>query len=96
MLGFINKGIAKVFGTKSDRDIKELTPYVNLINEEFQQLVSISDDDLRNKTEELKEFIAKELKHIDDELETLHQKIDNDPNLDINEKEGIFGQIDGL
>ena len=96
MLGFINKGIAKVFGTKSDRDIKELTPYVNLINEEFQQLVSISDDDLRNKTEELKEFIAKELKHIDDELETLHQKIDNDPNLDINEKEGIFGQIDEL
>ena len=49
MLGFINKGIAKVFGTKSDRDIKELTPYVNLINEEFQQLVAISDDDLRNK-----------------------------------------------
>ena len=35
MFDFLTKGITKLFGTKSDRDIKELLPYVGRVNEEF-------------------------------------------------------------
>jgi preprotein translocase subunit SecA len=38
MLDFIAKGLAKVFGTKSDRDIKDLLPLVKDINVEFDGL----------------------------------------------------------
>jgi preprotein translocase subunit SecA len=38
MLDFIAKGLAKVFGTKSDRDIKELLPKVTTINQAFEAL----------------------------------------------------------
>ena len=55
MLDIISKGLAKVFGTKTDRDLKELYPYVALINAEFDKLKDISDDELRGKTQELRD-----------------------------------------
>jgi preprotein translocase subunit SecA len=96
MLDILTKGIAKVFGTKADRDLKLLTPYVGQINEEFQKLQSLSDDELRNKTTELKEIIATDLKEIDEELETLHKKVADEPDLDIQQKDDIFKRIDEL
>ncbi|WP_109833285.1 preprotein translocase subunit SecA [Reichenbachiella versicolor] len=96
MLDFIAKGAAKLFGTKADRDLKELTPYVGLINAEYAKLSSLSDDQLRAKTQELKDTIAERLKSIDDEMAKHHQYIEDNPNIDIAEKEQVFGQIDQL
>ncbi|MEQ8472100.1 MAG: preprotein translocase subunit SecA [Marinoscillum sp.] len=96
MLNLVTKGIAKVFGTKAEKDLKELTPLVNLIKQEYSKLSGISDDELRGKTAELKEIIASRLKHIDDELVAIHEKVDTDSTLDIDQKEELFGQIDKL
>ena len=96
MLDFITKGLTKVFGTKSDRDLKTLWPYVDEINEEFEKLATISDDELRNKTTELKETINDYLKEIDEELAALHDRIAQEPDLTIDEKEEIFSHIDKL
>ena len=46
MLGIL----AKLFGSKSDRDIKKLQPVVELINDEFRRMSSLSDDELRGQT----------------------------------------------
>jgi preprotein translocase subunit SecA len=96
MLNIITKGIAKVFGTKADRDVKELMPYVGIINAEYQKLTAITDEELRGKTQILKDEIAASLKEIDDEMAALHQKIADNPELDISEKEDIFNSIDTL
>ncbi len=96
MFEFFSKGIAKIFGTKSERDLKELSPFVGRINAEFEKLSSITDEELRGRTTTLRAFIDDQLKHIDDELVQLHQQIDDDPDLDINEKEALFGRIDKL
>ncbi len=96
MLNILNKGIAKIFGTKAEKDIKELTPYVGKINQVYETLSNLSDDDIRNKTTELKSKIADHLKPIDDNLAELHKKIEDNPSLDIHQKEEIFGKIDKL
>ncbi len=96
MLDFITKAAAKLFGTKTDRDLKELAPYVGLINAEYEKLRNLSDDQLRGKTAELKGIINERLKSIDDEMAALHQKVEDEPLMDITEKEGIFNQIDEL
>ncbi|MFT5641507.1 MAG: preprotein translocase subunit SecA [Cyclobacteriaceae bacterium] len=96
MLDFINKGIAKVFGTKSARDLKEVTPYVEKINTVFNTLSNISDDQLRGKTDELRNTINEHLKKIDTQLADLHEEIDQNNALDISAKEEIFNQIDKL
>ncbi|HCX21186.1 MAG TPA: preprotein translocase subunit SecA, partial [Cytophagales bacterium] len=96
MLDIVNKGLAKIFGTKAEKDLKETAPVVAQINQEFAKLSSLSDDELRGKTEELKGVIADRLKSIDDELASLHEKVDTDESLDIEQKEAIFEQIDKL
>ena len=64
MLGFLGKGIKKIFGTKSDKDLKLLYPYVEKINNEFGKLSSISDQELRAKTSLFKERIILKSKSI--------------------------------
>ncbi len=90
------KLITNLFGTKSERDIKLITPYVAQINAEYQRLESITDDELRGKTKEVKSIIDERLKDIDNQIEALHNKIAENDDLDINVKEDIFNQIDKL
>ncbi len=96
MLDIVTKGLAKVFGTKAEKDIKSVMPLVASVNKEYTKLNGISDDDLRNKTAELKNIIAEKLKHIDDELSSLHAQVGDESTLDILEKEQIFEKIDAL
>jgi len=90
------KFIAKVFGTKSEKDIKKLMPLVEKINAEYANLAAISDDDLRAKTNSVQDKINSYLKNIDEQIEALHQKIADNPDLDIHAKEEVFAEIDKL
>ncbi len=88
--------IAKLFGTKSQKDIKLIMPLVEETIQEGQKLTSLSHDELRNQTRQVQEAINQELKEIDDQLAALHKQIADSPDLGIQEKESIFAQIDKL
>jgi preprotein translocase subunit SecA len=88
--------IKKIFGTKSDRDIKRIMPMVEACNQAFAQLKNLSDDQLRAKTLELKKIIQTDLAKIDTELHALHQKIADHPDLTVHQKEEVFEKIDAL
>src|SRR5688572_20285753 len=90
------KFIAKIFGTKSEKDIKRIMPLVEQTKQEYEKLKNISLDQLREETRTVQEIINSELKNIDDQLSALHQNIADNPSLDISEKESIFAQIDKL
>ncbi len=96
MLDFFGKTVAKIFGTKSDRDIKAVFPYVALINKEFDALAGKSDDQLRGRTQEVQAIIAERLKPIDDKIHALRQRIETETELDIAQKEEIFLSVDEL
>ena len=88
--------IAKIFGTKSEKDIKRVMPLVEQTKTEGEKLKSISNDELRNETRKVEETISQELKSIDDQLAALHKKIADNPDMDISEKESVFLEIDGI
>ena len=90
------KFIAKIFGTKSEKDIKRVMPLVEETKAEGEKLKSLSNDALRAETMKIQEFINSELKSIDDQIADLHKQIADRPDLEINEKEAIFVQIDKL
>lgn len=90
------KFIAKIFGTKSEKDIKRIMPLVEKTKAEGEKLKSISNDELRNETQKIQETINQELKGIDDQLASLHKKVADNPDLDINEKESVFAEIDRI
>ena len=57
MLDFITKSVSKLFGTKSDRDLKDIQPILDSVLEAFPKLGNLSNDQLREKTAEFKKRI---------------------------------------
>ena len=51
--------LQKIMGSKNQREVKRLWPVVQQINEFEQQYQKLSDDQLRAKTAEFKQRIAK-------------------------------------
>jgi preprotein translocase subunit SecA len=94
MLDFLSKGIKKVFGTKHERDLKKHLPLVNQINERYEQLKSLNNDQLREQTNVLRARISEYLSDIDSEAARLRQEaIDAE---DIGAKEQLFKDLDEL
>src|SRR5688572_24950483 len=90
------KLIQKLFGSKSEKDIKRMMPLVEATKQEGTKLTGISLDELRMKTFDLRDELDKGLKAVDEQLAALHKQIADQPDLDINEKEAVFNQIDKL
>src|SRR5687768_2210471 len=90
------KLIAKILGNKSTKDIKRLMPLVEQAKQDWEQIRSLTNDELRNETIKIQNTINADLKGIDDQLAALHKKIADNPDLDINEKESLFAEIDRI
>ena len=88
--------ISKLFGSKSDRDVKSLLPLVEKVKAEFAKLGDISNDELREKTLNFKATIAKGLAAIDSQINAIKESTENNPNLDVNEKVALYTKLDKL
>ncbi|QDW27822.1 preprotein translocase subunit SecA [Pedobacter sp. KBS0701] len=91
MLGFL----AKIFGSKSERDIKAIQPLVVKINEHYSKLSVLSNDELRGKTIEFKSRISDFLTEIDGKIAALKADAESE-SLDLHEKTAIYDQVDAL
>lgn len=96
MIGIFNKALTKFFGSKSDRDLKEIMPLVIKAKAAFEGLSSLSNDELRAKTHEFKYKISEYLKDTDTEILALEQQAENDPDLELHLKEDLYRKIDQL
>ncbi|HEY0031259.1 MAG TPA: preprotein translocase subunit SecA [Bacteroidia bacterium] len=96
MLNIITKSISKLFGTKSDRDLKEIHPIVDEILAEYAKLSSLSNDQLRGKTTEFKKRIADRSAKEQTQINDIRKKIDADPEMDVESKEKLYEEIDEL
>jgi preprotein translocase subunit SecA len=65
----INTLVAKVFGTKNEREVKRLMPQVEAINALEPAMQRLSDAELRAKTDEFRQRIQERLAKIADEPE---------------------------
>src|SRR5574343_526024 len=96
MSNFISSFVSKVFGNKSDRDIKEISPVIEKINNEFQKLQSISHDELRAKTLDFKRRIKEYTSEVSSELLEIRTRIEQEPDMDISMKVELYDRIDKL
>ncbi len=96
MLDFLTKSVSKFFGTKSDRDLKEIQPIVDEILVEFPKLANISNDQLRDKTTEFKKRIADHSAKEQGRINEIRQKIDAELEMDVESKEKLYEEMDEL
>ena len=93
MIGFISKLFG---GSKSEKDVKAILPVVAQINQNFQAYQSLSNDQLRNKTQEFRERIREHLRDIDARIAETNKKAEELPFDDLVGKDKIYQEVDAL
>ena len=94
-MSFINNILKKFFGEKSDKDIKEILPTVELIKSEYANLANLSNDNLRAKTDQLKQKIQDYIASDESEINELKKKAKS-PSVNVDEKDAIFKHVDEI
>ena len=82
--------LSKLFGTKADRDLKEVQPILNATLKVYPEIQKLSNDELRAKTIEFKNRIRKEVEAEETELATLRQRIEEEYDMPVDEKVEIY------
>ena len=68
----------KIFGDKHEKDLKDLWPVVPEINNHYEEFKKLSDDNLRNKTAELKSIVQERSKETRNKIEELTKRLQSD------------------
>jgi preprotein translocase subunit SecA len=89
----LTKFLQSLFGSKSTRDMKLILPLVEKIKAAYPEIKALSNDELRNKTNEIKKHVQDAGKEEREKITELRSNIEETP---IDEREGIFNQIDKL
>jgi len=84
----------KVFGTKYDKDVKSINPYVDKTNAFYQEYQSLSNDQLRNKTLEFQDRIKTYLSEIDAQITEVQDNAGTEE--DLAQREEFYREIDEL
>ncbi|MBS1918654.1 MAG: preprotein translocase subunit SecA [Bacteroidetes bacterium] len=88
---------AKIFGgNKSEKDVKKVQHYVEDINRHFNSYQSLSNDELRNKTQEFRQRIKDHLSKTDSLIESKNQEAESLPFNDLLGKDAIYQEVDKL
>ena len=93
MLQIINKLFG---GSKSEKDVKKVQHLVGVINGHFESYKSLSNDALRNKTNDFKERIKNHVAGIDEQIAAEQAKADALPLSDLMGRDAIYQNIDTL
>ncbi|MDB5284583.1 MAG: preprotein translocase, SecA subunit [Bacteroidota bacterium] len=93
-MGFFDKLVTSIFGNKNDREYKAMQPIVAQINEEYEKLKVLSNDELRNKTVEFRARIAEHLTVIDKEINDLKETAEAEEDLQL--KDDHYKKVDEL
>jgi len=86
--------LKKIFGDKNTHALKELWPIVNQINEEFEKLKNLTDEELKAKTTQFKEYIQKETAELRNKIDELKNQLTQIQSAE--EKHKIYDEIEEL
>jgi preprotein translocase subunit SecA len=93
-MSIINNVLGLFLGNKYERDIKEINPFVEKIHLEFEKLKNLSNDGLREKTDELRKEILGSIEVDENEIRTLRENAEKED--DVYLKEDIYNSIDKI
>ena len=94
-MGLVTGLLKMFFGTKSDKDRKEIEPYVNKIKEIYPQIEQLSNDELRAHSAALQAAVAAYIADNEAQITDLKAKLEN-METSLDEKEEISRKIDHL
>ena len=94
-MGGFGSIVAKLFGSKSERDQKELRPIVDACNALKAELQSLSHDELRARAQSLRSEVRGAIAEEQKEIAALKERLDREV-LSLPERQKLFSRIDAL
>ena len=88
--------LGQLFGTKADRDMKELRPILQNVLHAYEPIKELTNDELRHKTIEFKEIISEKVKEEEARIAEIQAYIDANYDMDVQEKQAFYKEIDTL
>ncbi|MBC8464645.1 MAG: preprotein translocase subunit SecA, partial [Bacteroidetes bacterium] len=86
---------SKLFGNKYDKDLQEITPIIEKIKAASTAIQGLTNDELRQKTEDFKTTISASVSAQRKQISELKEKAE-DESIDSQEKETLYKQVDTL
>ena len=83
--------LSKLFGNKSQRDLKEIKPIIDKINAIGPSLKSLTNDELRGKIDEVRLAIANAIKADEDAAADIRSRVEDLP---FDERQPLWDEID--
>ena len=96
MIGSVTKALKKVFGDKSTKDMKAVSPLVEQVHVEFDALKNLSNNELRGVTLELKEEIRSFTQEEEDKISELKNTAETDSSIEEDKKQELYEEVDAL
>ena len=91
-MGF-NEFLTKLFGNKSQRDLKEITPYVEKVKAVYPSIKELSNDELRGRIDAIKQRIQDYVADERAKVNSLREGIDGK---ELEEREAIWTEVDKI
>ncbi len=88
--------VKKLFGSKAERDFREIREVLEKTLQTYEEIKILDNDRLRAKTQEFRERIAGHVAEEQAQIDTLHEYLETNYDIDVEEKERIYEQIDQL
>ena len=85
--------LAKLFGTKSQRDLKEIMPYVDKVKSIEPSIQTLSDDDLRDRLQAIRTDIQSRGNEQMARINALKEQIEQ---TELTERESLYAEVDKL
>jgi len=92
---FLDNVLKKFFGNKSEKDIKVVLPFVELINAEYDKIKNLSNDEIRAESQKLKDKIQQDIRKEQSRVDELKINAEK-PETDFIEKDKMYTEIDKL
>ena len=92
MLG-INEFLTKLFGNKSQRDLKEITPWVDKVKAVYPSIQALSNDELRARVDVIKQRIQDAVADEKAKVNELRGSIETK---ELEEREAIWAEVDKI
>jgi preprotein translocase subunit SecA len=94
MLGALNTILKKIIGDKKEKDLEVIQPLLKATKSAYESISNANADDVRRMSLDMQARIQQYVQHLEDEVNALNAKADALPLDALEEKEGIYSEVD--
>ncbi|GAA5522541.1 preprotein translocase subunit SecA [Aliifodinibius salicampi] len=88
--------LTSIFGTKSEQDLKKIWPIVEEINEHYEKMEQLSDEELKQKTENFRQKISNATAEVKEDIASVKEILNSNEELSVDRRRELGEELEEL